>query len=139
MKSAALKVLLATAGAWHLPHTAQAMERRDALAGLWISLQNSTKLSKDKYQRCWPFHLAMKPFYHLLPQIWEEKAFYAFFPLWNNWLKRQSLPPHNVVQTIIGFGSELFDQAEKTGALKVADCPNSHPLKKLLRIPATRI
>jgi glycosyltransferase involved in cell wall biosynthesis len=123
-----IQVLLATCGSWWLPHTAKAFETRGALAGLWTSGKNQTALPAEKFRRCWPFHLAMKPFYHLAPQIWTERAFYTFFPIWNSWLKRQPLPPHNVVQTIVGYGSELFDRVEKTGTLKVADCPNSHPL-----------
>lgn len=123
-----LQVLLATCGGWWLPHPAKAFEARGALAGLWISAKNSTGISPEKYRRCWPFHLAMKPFYHLAPQIWEEKAFYAFFPLWKHWLLGQSWPECNVVQAILGFATEPFDRAEKTGALKVVDCPNSHPL-----------
>jgi glycosyltransferase involved in cell wall biosynthesis len=127
MNSEDIQVLLAACGGWWLPHPAKAFETRGALAGLWISGKNQTALANEKFRRCWPFHLAMKPFYHLTPQIWSERAFYAFFPIWNAWLKRQPLPPHNVVQTIVGYGSELFDRADQTGALKVADCPNSHP------------
>ena len=29
---------------------------------------------------------------------------------------------------MIGYATEPFDRAERTGALKVLDCPNSHPL-----------
>ena len=122
-----LKVLLATAGGWHLPHTAREMNTRGALAGLWISGKNNTKIPQDKYRRCWPFHLAMKPFYHLTPQIWTERAFYFNFPFWRGWLARQPWPEVNVVQTILGYASELFEQAEQIRALKVVDCPNSHP------------
>lgn len=128
MNSNALQVLLATPGGWYLPHAARAFETRGALAGLWISTKNSTGIAPDKFRRCWPFHLAMKPFYHLAPQIWEEKAFYTFFPLWKYWLLAQSWPECNVVQAILGFATEPFDRAEKTGALKVVDCPNSHPV-----------
>ena len=122
------KVLLATCGAWWLPHTAKAFENRDALAGFWISAKNSTKVSSNLYRRCWPFHTAMKPFYHFTPQIWQERMFYAFFPIWRMWVKSLPLPACNVVQTIIGYGTELFDRKELQGALKVVDCPNSHPL-----------
>jgi glycosyltransferase involved in cell wall biosynthesis len=121
------KVLLFSCGGWWLPHVAKAFEARDALAGLWISNKNSTQLARDKYNRCWPFHLVMKPFFHF-PQIWEERAFYAFFPIWKAWLKTQRWPEVNVVQAITGYATEPFDEAEKIGALKVADCPNSHPL-----------
>ena len=81
----------------------------------------------DKYRRCWPFHLAMKPFYHCTPQIWREHAFYAFFPVWRAWLKCQTWPAADEVQAIMGYATETFDVAEKTGALKVIDCQNSHP------------
>lgn len=122
-----MKVLLTCAGGWHLPQTAKALEARNGLAGLWISTHNSTRISPDKYRRCWPFHLAMKPFFHWVPQIWEERAFYALFPVWKTWLKAQRWPEVNVVQAVMGFATEPFDQAEKIGALKVVDCPNSHP------------
>jgi hypothetical protein len=82
-----LKVLLATAGSWHLPQSARAFANRHALAGLWISNKNSTRVPAELYRRCWPFHVAMKPFYHCAPQIVEEHAFYAFFPIWKAWLK----------------------------------------------------
>lgn len=122
-----MQVLLATAGGWYLPQTAQAIAKRNALAGLWISDKNKTDLSSDQYRRCWPFHLAMKPFYHAAPQIWRERAFYALFPLWKSWLKAQAWPKIEVVQAIMGAATEPFDQAERLGALKVVDCPNSHP------------
>ena len=120
------KVLLATCGAWWLPHTAKAFESRDALAGFWISAKNSTKVSSDLYRRCWPFHIAMKPFYHFAPQIWQEKMFYVFLPLWRSWVKSQSPRSYNVIQAIMGYGTELFDKCGD-GILKVVDCPNSHP------------
>jgi len=120
------KVLLATCGGWHLPHSAKALENRGALAGLWISDKNKTSVSADLFRRCWPFHLAMKPFYHFPSQILREKMFYTFFPLWRAWIKSQPLPTCNIVQAIMGYAGELF---EKCGdeVLKVVDCPNSHP------------
>ncbi len=121
------KVLLATADGWYLPQTARALAARDALAGLWISNKNSTRVPAETYRRCWPFHAAMKPFFHCAPQIWREKAFYAFFPIWKAWFQAQPWPECQVVHAIMGFATEPFDRAEKTGALKVVDCPNSHP------------
>ena len=121
------KVLLTAPGGWYLPNTARAFEVRDALAGLWISGKNSTGLAAEHFRRCWPFHLAMKPLYHAAPQVWEERAFYAFFPIWKLWLQSQKWPAANLVQAIMGFATEPFNRAEKTGALKVVDCPNSHP------------
>lgn len=122
-----VKVLLATPGAWYLRQTAKALEVRGALSGLLVSDKNSTGVSAQAYRRCWPFHLAMKPFYHGAPQIWTEKASYGFFPIWKCWLLAQRLPQFNVAHAIMGFAAELFEKAEKVGALKVVDCPNSHP------------
>ena len=122
------KILLTTCGAWYLRQTARAFENRGALAGLWISDKNSTGLPADKYHRCWPFHVAMKPFYHLTPWwCWVEKPFHALFPIWRWWLKRQMWPPADVVHAIMGFATEPFDWAEQHGALKVVDASNSHP------------
>jgi len=128
MSSKTPKVLLAASGSWWLQHPARAFEQRGALAGLWISNRNSTQVTAEHYRRCWPFHLAIKPFYHLGPQIWTEQVFYKLFPVWKSWLLAQPWPEANVVQAILGYGTELFDRAEKTGALKVIDCPNSHPV-----------
>ncbi|MEI7534799.1 MAG: glycosyltransferase family 4 protein [Verrucomicrobiae bacterium] len=122
-----LKVLLTTPGGWWLPHPAKAFEMRGTLAGLWISGKNSTGIAPEHFRRCWPFHLAMKPLYHCAPQIWQEKLFYAYLPIWKTWFRSQRFPDYNVTQAIMGFATEPFDRAEKTGALKVVDCPNSHP------------
>jgi glycosyltransferase involved in cell wall biosynthesis len=54
--------------------------------------------------------------------------FFVFFPVWKQWLVAQAWPKVNVVQALLGYCTELFDHADKTGALKVADCPNSHPV-----------
>ncbi len=122
-----LKVLLASAGGWHLRSTARAFAERDALAGLWITGKNNTGISTEHFRRGWPFHLGLKPFLHGAPQIWSERMFYALFPLWKSWFLAQRFPDCNVVQAIMGFATEPFDRAEKNGALKVVDCPNSHP------------
>src|ERR1700691_1336264 len=120
-------VWLGSCGGWYLPQTAQALATRNALAALWISNKNSMGIPPKFYRRCWPHHLAMKPFFHLATQIWRERAFYFFFPLWRHWLLRQKWPEARVVQAITGYATEPFDHAEKAGALKVVDCPNSHP------------
>ena len=125
--SHAPKVLLASPGGWHLGQTARTFEQRQALVELWISNKNRTGIPAEKFRRCWPFHLTLKPFFHVAPQIWQERAFYAFFPIWKAWLKNQRWPEFNVVHVIAGFATEPFDMAEKAGALKVVDCPNSHP------------
>ena len=124
----AIKVLVSTPGSWWLRHTGKAFENRDALAALWVSDGNNTGIAAEYFNRCWPYHLAMKPFYQFAPQIWIEHAYYFNFPVWRFWLQRQPWPAANVVQATIGFATEPFDRAEKSGALKVVDCPNSHPL-----------
>ena len=120
-------IWLGSCGGWYLPHTARALQQRNVLAGLWISNKNSTGLPPELYRRCWIFHLAMKLFYRWAPQIWTEKLFFSFFPLWRSWLLRQKWPEVSVVQAITGYATEPFDRAQKTGALRVVDCPNSHP------------
>jgi glycosyltransferase involved in cell wall biosynthesis len=122
-----VQIHLTTCGGWYLPNTAKAFNARSALAGLWISSKNITGVPAKKYRRCWPFHLAMKPFYHCAPQIWSERAFYTFFPIWRWWLKRQTWPVCDVIHAIMGYATEPFDVADRTGAFKVIDCPNSHP------------
>jgi len=121
-------IWLGTCGGWHLGHTARAFNQRKALAGLWISDKKPAQVPSALYRRCWPFHLAMKLFFHWAPQIWVEKLFYFFFPLWRHWLLSKKWPQVEVVQAIVGYASEPFDHAEKVGALKVVDCPNSHPV-----------
>ena len=122
-----MQVLFATPGAWHLRQTAKALETRNALAGIWCTEKNTTSISASRFRRCWPFHAAMRPFYFHAPEIWIERAFYSFFPLWRMWLAAQRWPDFQVAHSIMGFATEIFEQAEKRGALKVVDCPNSHP------------
>jgi starch synthase len=124
-----IQALVATCGAWWLPHTARAFDQRGALAGLWVTEKNSTSLPSDKFRRCFPFALAMQPFYRLMPDIWIERAFYNLFPIWRAWVRAQSFPACNLVQAIPGYATEFFDFADtKPGVLRVADCPNSHPM-----------
>jgi glycosyltransferase involved in cell wall biosynthesis len=122
-----MQVLITTCGAWWLRNTAKAFETRNALAGMWCTEKNFPPIRPDLFKRCWPFHLAMCPFYFYTPQIWSERAFYAFFPIWRAWQAAQKRPAHDVIHSIMGFCTEPFDWAEKTGALKVLDCPNTHP------------
>ncbi len=82
----------------------------------------------ERVRCCLIFHLAMMPFYLWTPQIWSERLFYAFLPIWRTWFRAQPLPSCNVVHAIVGFATEPFDRAETIGALKVVDCPNSHPV-----------
>jgi glycosyltransferase involved in cell wall biosynthesis len=127
MHEANLKILLASPGGWHLPNTANALQVRNALAGLWISNKNASAVESQYFRSNWPFHILLKPLFHLAPQIVQEKAFYSLLPVWKSWIKAQNYPECSVVQGIMGFCTELFDKAEELGALKVVDCTNSHP------------
>lgn len=126
-----MKVLLTTTRAWYLHKTAHALSQRQALAGLWMADKNATKLPAGEYLRCWPYHLAMKPFYHGTSQIWSERATYFFHWVYSFWLRTQlrsnRCPHFDVVHAIMGFCEEAFRRADEIGALKVIDCPNSHP------------
>ena len=126
-----MQVLLTATRAWHLPQAAKALSARRALAGLWMADQNSTNLPPSEYLRCWPYHLILKPFYHLAPQIWSERATYFFQWVYERWLRARlrsaSCPKYHVAQAITGLCTEVFDRADEVGALKVADSANSHP------------
>jgi len=77
--------------------------------------KNATGLPPAQYRRCWPYHLAMKPFYHLTPQIWNERATYWLVPLYERWLRRRLrsplCPKFDVAQGLMGFATELFARA----------------------------
>jgi len=122
-----MKVLIGTCGVWYFNHSALAFHKRDALAALWVTEKNLPPLPAEKFRRCWPFHLAMKPFYSWAPQIWTERMFYRCFPVWKAWLRAQTPPEFNAVYAMMGFATEMFDLADRVGALKVVDCPNTHP------------
>jgi len=128
-ESPGIKAILACCGAWYLPHAARAFHARGALAGLWISDKNTAGIPSEKFRRCWPFRLAMQPFYQFASEIMVERAFYALLPIWKRWVKAQPFPDCNVVHAIAAYGTELFDLAEtRAGVLRVVDCPNSHPM-----------
>jgi len=122
-----MQILTGTCGAAHLRPIARALQDRDALAGLWICDKNTTKISPDKFRRCWPYHLLMKPFYHLVPLGIIEKMAFVFLPVWKTWFLNQTPPPFDVAYSHMGFATELFEIAERTGALKIIDATSSHP------------
>jgi len=128
--NAHVQAVLISCGSWHLRQTARAFQNRNALTGLYISDKNTTGVRSELFHRCWPFHLAMKPFYTLLskPVLRWEPIFWTLFPIWRQWLLRQNLPRCNVVQAIAPFATEAFDMAERIGAIKIFDAPNSHPV-----------
>src|ERR1035438_7684307 len=72
------QVLIAAPG-WHIPRTAEALDKRGALAGIWVAGRRKrfTQFPADKVRCCEVFHLALMPFYLWTPQIWSERIFYA--------------------------------------------------------------
>src|SRR2546423_732353 len=94
---------------------------------MWCTEKNLPTIQPELFKRCWPFHLVMCPFYFYTPQIWVERAFYAFFPIWHTWQSVQKRPRADVIHSVMGYCTEPFNWAEGTGALKVLDCPNTHP------------
>src|SRR5262249_4679639 len=77
-----MKILLVACGGVWLHDIARALQKRDALAGLWVSTKNRTGIPADKFRRAWIFHLAVKPAYHLASASAIEKVYHGFFPLW---------------------------------------------------------
>jgi glycosyltransferase involved in cell wall biosynthesis len=123
-----LKIILTALGAMHTRQIARPLQERGALAGLWISDKNTTGIAPEQYRRCWPYHLAMKPFYHQPSLGLREKMGLRFLPIWAAWVKRQRPPEFDVAYGCGGGqATEIFDLAEKTGALKVIDSSSSHP------------
>ena len=122
-----MQVLLVACGGVWLHELARELQTRNALAGLWASTSNRTNIPPDKYRRAWIFHLALKPFYHLYAPGFPERIYHGCFPLWRLWLERQKPPPFDVVHAVLGYGTEPFNFAEKTGALKVGEASSSHP------------
>jgi glycosyltransferase involved in cell wall biosynthesis len=122
-----LKILLTALGAMHTRQIARPLQERDALAGLWICDKNTTGVAPEKFRRCWPFHLVMKPFYHLAPLGFREQMALRFLPIWAAWVKRQKPPEFDVAYACMGQAGELFATAEQTGALKLVDASSSHP------------
>jgi glycosyltransferase involved in cell wall biosynthesis len=122
-----MQILLAACGSAHLRPISRALQDRNALAELWISDKNTTGIAPEKYRRVWLYHLCLKPFLHLVPIGLREKISLMLFPLWSASVRRRKLPAFDVAYSIMGHGTELFDRAEETGALKLLDATSSHP------------
>lgn len=122
-----MQLILTACGSAHLRPIARALQDRNALAGLWICDKNTTGVAAQKYRRCWLYHLAMKPFYHLAPPGFSQQMAHRLLPLWGAWVRRQSAPTFDAAYAIMGHATELFDLAERAGALKVIDATSSHP------------
>src|ERR1043166_4693398 len=114
-----MQVILAACGSAHLRPIARALQDRNALAGLWNADKSSTGIEPEKYRRCWRYHLTSVGM--------REKMAMALFPLWGSWIRRQVPPAFDVAYAIMGHGTELFDVADRSRALKVIDATSSHP------------
>jgi glycosyltransferase involved in cell wall biosynthesis len=124
-----MKVILATTRSWYLGHTSVAFHKRNALSSLLMADKKPRLLPPQFYKRCWPYHLAMKFFYHFASQVLEEKATYFFSCLYDSWLEKElRSQSYDVVQAIMGFGIRGFHHDSSKNALKVVDCPNTHPV-----------
>jgi glycosyltransferase involved in cell wall biosynthesis len=122
------KVIVASFNSWHMDHSANVYQTKNALVGIYSSIKNSKGIATNLYHRCWLFHFIMKPFYHILdPLAWQQIQYRFFMPVFNIWLKVQKYDQFNVVQAIAWGAKAPFDLAEKHGALKVLDAPNSYP------------
>jgi glycosyltransferase involved in cell wall biosynthesis len=124
-----MKVALASSRSWYLGHTSIALHKRGVLSSLLMGDKKPRLLPPQFYKRCWPYHLAMKFFYHCTSQILEEKATYFFSYLYDSWLEKVlQIHSYDVIQSIMGFGIHGFRHASSRNALKVVDCPNTHPV-----------
>jgi glycosyltransferase involved in cell wall biosynthesis len=122
-----MQILMATCGAAHMRQIARALQDRDALAGLWLTGKNDAGIAPARFRRAWLFHLAMKPFYQFASAAVIEKVHHKMFPLWRFWIRRQKPPAFDVAYGMSGYGIELFEIAERTGAFKLLDATSSHP------------
>jgi glycosyltransferase involved in cell wall biosynthesis len=122
------KVIVASFNSWMMDHAAKSYQNQEYLVGFYCSIKNSKGIKEKLYHRCWPFHICMKPFYHLVSNLqWQQAQYHFFMPVFNKWLKRQKLNEFNVMQAIAWGAKAPFDIAEKYGALKVLDASNSYP------------
>jgi glycosyltransferase involved in cell wall biosynthesis len=122
-----MKILYASCGGTWVHLAAAEMLRLGHQASLYTATKNFTDLPVASYHRSWPFSIACYPFLRLANGRFAEKGFHTMLPIWRAWLKHQNLSEVDVVHSVMGFTTEAFDHAEKTGALKVLDASNSHP------------
>lgn len=127
-----MNVLISAMNAWHLEHTSMGLEKLGCLSQFWCSAK-AWLLPPQRYKRIWPYHMAMKPFYHLAPDQLSEKMRWLNLPFYDAWIRRQSLPPGvTIVQGAMGSCSPLFDLAERTspGIIKIFEAMNGHPTEQ---------
>ena len=124
-----MRVILATTRSWHFGHTSIAFHKKGVLSSLLMADKKPRLLPTEFYRRCWPYHVAMKFFYHFTSQILEEKATYFYSYLYDLWIEKELRnQSYDVIQSIMGFGIQGFRHPSSRSALKVVDCPNTHPV-----------
>ena len=124
------RILFSGMSSWYISHTARECDKLKCLSGYWMGNKRPDGIPSEKYKRIWPYHLAMKAFYHLPFTKLEERMRWINFPFYDAWISRQKLPEGvNVVQAPMGSCEAIFKLALKSGQpiLKVFDAPNSHP------------
>jgi glycosyltransferase involved in cell wall biosynthesis len=122
------KIVVASFNPWYMDHSAKAYQANGVLRGIFTSIKNDKGIKSDLFYRCWPFHFLMKPFYVLLdPLTWQQVQYHFFMPVFDRWFKSKRIKDFNIVEAIAWGAKGPFDFAEKNGALKVIDMPNSYP------------
>lgn len=122
------KIVVASFNPWYMDHSAKAYQANGVLRGIFTSVKNNKGIQSDLFHRCWPFHFLMKPFYILLdPLTWQQIQFRFLMPVFDGWFKSKKIQDFNIVEAIAWGAKAPFDFAEKNGALKVIDMPNSYP------------
>jgi len=126
-----MKVLLASTPPIYQQNTALQLFRHGCLAGIWTSDKLVFDELRGHYQRCWPFHLAAKLFYHTATPGQRDRIVPRLWPIWDSWALRQkerfSDAPIDIVCSVMGSGRGPFGVAERIGALKIVDASSSHP------------
>lgn len=122
------KIIVSSFNCWYMDNAAKSYEKNKKLVGLYNSTINNKNIDKNLFHRAWLFHLAMKPFYFLLsPVKWQQVQYKYLLTIFDLWFKTRKLNEFNVMQAIAWGAKAPFDVAEKHGALKVLDAPNSYP------------
>jgi glycosyltransferase involved in cell wall biosynthesis len=126
-----MKVLLASTPPIYQQNTALQLFRHGCLAGLWTSDKRVHDELRGHYQRCWPFHLAAKLFYHTATIGQRDNIVPRLWPIWDSWVAKQRRKVGalniDIVFSVMGSCRGPFDLAERLGALKVVDASSSHP------------
>lgn len=119
--------VLVLAHSCYLPRTAAAFERRGRLAGYWHADGVVDGVSRERVRTCRMFRNIASLIQAIHRGHAVEKVIWSLWPLWRVWVRRQRFPNYRIVHGQMGFALEGFEAAKGSGALRVIDCPNSHP------------